>query len=239
MPAIGRRIELARREPLQMAGPFQVARIHRPLNRQDSRPIRFGPFSNHTAQFCTAIRAPPPLTTSTFGRILFPSIVDGERMRLWNRLRCWLLRSRLERDLAEEMRLHRETLEDRFVREGMSRSDARLAAARQFGAATAAAEESRETWGFVWLDNILKDLRFAWRLMIRQPAMTAAAALTVAFGVGANTAIVSVLETALLNPLGLRHADKVMVARVRLDAIQMRHAPVSGVELREVQSMTD
>src|SRR5436309_8955643 len=89
------------------------------------------------------------------------------------------------------------------------------------------------------IDSILKDLHFAWRLMVRQPALTAAAALTVAFGVGANTAIVSVLETALLNPLGLRHADKVMVARVRLDAIRMRHAPVSGVEFREVQSMTD
>src|SRR6266849_8584983 len=137
------------------------------------------------------------------------------------------------------MRLHRETLEDRFVREGMSRSDARLAAARQFGPATAAAEDSREAWSFVWLDNILKDVHFAWRLMIRQPGLTAAAALTVAFGVGANTAIVSVLETALLNPLGLRHADKVMVARVRLDKIQMRHAPTSGVEYRELRSLTD
>ena len=89
------------------------------------------------------------------------------------------------------------------------------------------------------IDSILKDLRFAVRLMVRQPLLTAAAALTVAFGVGANTAIVSVLETVLLNPLGLRHAEPVMSARVRLDRIQMRHAPVSGVEFRELQSMTD
>ena len=89
------------------------------------------------------------------------------------------------------------------------------------------------------IDSILKDLRFAVRLMVRQPVLTAAAALTVAFGVGANTAIVSVLETVLLNPLGLRHADQVMVARVRLDNIRMRHAPTSGVEFREIQSMTD
>src|SRR2546426_12582481 len=89
------------------------------------------------------------------------------------------------------------------------------------------------------IDSIIKDLRFAWRLMIRQPVLTAAAALTVAFGVGANTAIVSVIETALLNPLGLRHAGKVMAARVRLDNIRMLHAPVSGVELREIQSMTE
>ena len=160
-------------------------------------------------------------------------------MRLWNRFRYRLLRSRLERDLAEEMRLHRETLEDQFVRDGMSRPDARLEAARQFGNATVAIEESRDEWTFIWLDNLFKDLYFAWRLMIRQPVLTATAALTVAFGVGANTAIVSVIETALLNPLGLRQADKVMVARVRLDNIHMRHAPVSGVELREIQSMTE
>ena len=53
-------------------------------------------------------------------------------------------------------------------------------------------------------DSLIQDLRFASRLMARQPVLTAAAALTVAFGVGANTAIVGVLETALLNPLGLR-----------------------------------
>src|SRR5437016_448939 len=88
-------------------------------------------------------------------------------------------------------------------------------------------------------DSVIQDVRFATRLMARQPVLTAAAALTVAFGVGANTAIVSVLETALLNPLGLRHADKVMAASVRLDTLRMRHSSVSGVELRELQSMTD
>jgi hypothetical protein len=86
---------------------------------------------------------------------------------------------------------------------------------------------------------VLKDLRFACRLMLRHPLLTGAAVLTVAFGVGANTAILSVLETVLLNPLGMRHTDGVMVARVRIDKLQMRHAPDSGVEFREIQSMQD
>src|SRR5436189_1005819 len=89
------------------------------------------------------------------------------------------------------------------------------------------------------IDSILKDLRFAVRLMVRQPVLTAAAALTVAFGVGANTAVVSVLETVLLNPLGLRHADPVMAARTQYAKLQLFHSETSGVEFREIQEMTD
>src|SRR5439155_2777843 len=85
----------------------------------------------------------------------------------------------------------------------------------------------------------MHDLRFAWPLIRRQPLLTAAAALTVAVGVGANTAIVSVVKTVLLNPLGLRHSARVMVARVRIDKLNMRNSPASGVEFREIQSMAD
>ena len=85
----------------------------------------------------------------------------------------------------------------------------------------------------------MHDLRFAWRLTLRQPLLTAAAALTVAIGVGANTAIVSVVRTALLNPLGLRDSSRVVIARVSLAKINMSKAPSSGVEFREIQGMTD
>ena len=75
--------------------------------------------------------------------------------------------------------------------------------------------------------------------MARQPLLTGAAVLTVAFGVGANTAILSVLETVLLNPLGMRHTEDVLVARVHIAKLQMRHAPDSGVEFRELHAMGD
>ena len=83
----------------------------------------------------------------------------------------------------------------------------------------------------------MRDLSFAIRLLRRQSLVTAAAVLTVALGVGANTAIVSVLETVLLNPLGL-DAGRVMVATTRWDALQMTQAPTSGVEYRELQTLT-
>ena len=160
-------------------------------------------------------------------------------MRLWRRFRHWIGRSREENELADEIRLHHEMLEDSFTAAGMPPAEARSAASRRFGNATAAAETSREQWNLRWLAAALKDLRFAWRVVRRQPLLSAAAVLTIAFGVGANTAIVSVLESVLLNPAGLRQADRIMIARVRVDSIHMRHMQTSGVEFREIRSMTD
>jgi len=87
--------------------------------------------------------------------------------------------------------------------------------------------------------TVTHDLKFALRLMLRQPLLTGAAVLTVGFGVGANTALFSVLETVLLNPLGMGHTGDVIVARVHIDKLHMRHATDSGVEFRELHSMKD
>jgi predicted permease len=87
---------------------------------------------------------------------------------------------------------------------------------------------------FAW-----RDLRFACRLLRRQPLFAAAAIVTVALGVGANTAVVSVLETVLLNPLGLRQADRVMAVRTQFVKLHVFHAETSAVEFREMQSLTE
>jgi len=160
-------------------------------------------------------------------------------MKLWKRVRRWSGRRAAESDLAGEIRLHREMLEEQFVADGMPREEARTAAAREFGNTTVFLEQSREQWNLPWLAGALKDLQFAWRLARRQPLLSAAAILTIAFGVGANTAIVSVLETVLLNPVGLRDSNRIVVARVRIDKIQFRHVQASAVEFRELQGMTD
>ncbi|HEY2012990.1 MAG TPA: ABC transporter permease, partial [Bryobacteraceae bacterium] len=160
-------------------------------------------------------------------------------MRFWNRFRLRARGGRLETELSDEIRLHREMLEQEFVREGMSPAEASRAAARQFGNTAEVADLSRDVWTFPSFDAFWKDIRFALRLMLRHPLLTGAAVLTMAFGVGANTAILSVLETVLLNPLGMRHTDRVMVARVHIDKIQMRHAPDSGAEFQDLHSMPD
>lgn len=160
-------------------------------------------------------------------------------MRLWNRIRFFSARERLDRELADEILAHREMLEERYTREGMTPREAREAAARQFGSDLSSREQSREEWGFGWLDAVLRDCGFAVRLIRHRPMLTLAAVLTVGLGVGANTAVVSVLQTVLLNPLGLRDSGKVLVATVRLEQLQMRQTPTSGVEFRELSTMTD
>ncbi len=92
---------------------------------------------------------------------------------------------------------------------------------------------------FHWLDAARRDARFAVRMMARQPLLTATAVLTIGLGVGANTAVVSVLETVLLNPLGLRDTAPVMVATDRVEKLQLVGVPCSGVEYRELSGMTD
>ncbi len=160
-------------------------------------------------------------------------------MRLLNRIRLWTAQRRLEAELTEEIAAHREMLEERFLKDGMSPEEARTAARRQFGSPLGTLEQSRDEWGFAWLDAILRDFRFAARLLRRRPVLTAAAVLTLALGVGANTAVVSVLQTVLLNPYGLRDAGRVQVATVRFESLNMRDANTSGVEFRELQSMPD
>jgi predicted permease len=159
-------------------------------------------------------------------------------MKFWNRFRLRARRGR-QTELDDEMRLHRQMLEEEFVREGMSPSDAARAVAQQFGNTSVAAELSRDEWSFPRFDAIWKDIKLALRLMRRHPLLTGAAVLTVAFGVGANTAILSVLETVLLNPLGMRHTESVLVARVHIEKLQMRHSQDSGVEFREIQALHD
>ena len=160
-------------------------------------------------------------------------------MRFWNRFRLRTKAARLEIQLQEEIRLHREMIEQEFLQDGMSPAEAANAAAQRFGNTLEATDLSRDVWSFPRFDAIWKDLVFAWRLMLRQPLLTGAAVLTVAFGVGANTAIRSVLETVLLNPLGMGNTQDVMVARVHIDKLQMRQAPDSAVEFRELHSMVD
>ncbi len=159
-------------------------------------------------------------------------------MKAWNRVRAWVMAARLERELTQEMEAHRAMLEQEFVRQGLSPADARLAAARRFGNRSASLDRSREHWRVRWIDSIAQDLRFAVRLIRRQPLLTVAAVLTIAIGVGANTAVTSVIETALLNPLGLRDAGHVVVAQVRIEKLHLS-GETSAVEFREIAAMRD
>src|ERR1041385_2296960 len=96
-------------------------------------------------------------------------------------------------DLSDEMCAHREMLEEQFRREGMTASEASAAARRKFGNELGAIEESRDQWGFRELEALGRDLRFAFRVIRNRPVLAFTSIVVAALGVGANTAIVSVM----------------------------------------------
>ncbi len=115
----------------------------------------------------------------------------------WRRVRFLFRRDRLTRELDEELQLHIE-LRARANRElGMSDAEADLAARRAFGNPAVLREVSHETWGWFPLDRVLQDLRYGSRQLLRHRAWTTAAVLTLALGIGANTAMFSVLRALL------------------------------------------
>jgi predicted permease len=126
------------------------------------------------------------------------------------RLHNFLRPGRTEPDLAREVASHLTLLEDEFIRRGMTSEEARLAAKRAFGGVEQTKELHRDARSFVWLEDARRDLRHAVRTLRRAPGFTAAIVLTLALGVGANTAMFSVISGVVLKPLGYPDADRIV-----------------------------
>ena len=121
-------------------------------------------------------------------------------------------RSRLTGDLADELRAHLEmSARDRIAR-GESPTDAVAHARREFGNAGLVQEIARDEWGAAgrWTEHLAQDIRFAFRMLRRAPAFTTIVIVTMALGLGATTAIFSVVDSVVLKPLPYPESDRIV-----------------------------
>jgi putative ABC transport system permease protein len=128
----------------------------------------------------------------------------------WRRLVALLTRGSIARDIDKELRLHVDLLAEEYERAGMSPRDARRAAMRRFGNPLHVRERGLEVRGFPAIEAILRDAQYGVRSFVRTPVFTATIVLTLAIGLGANTAIFSIVYGFLLRPLPYPDADRLV-----------------------------
>ncbi len=142
----------------------------------------------------------------------------------WLRLKALFAKRRMDREMAEELEFHQAMLREKLLREGVPEMGVDGATRRRFGNPMRWHERLRELWQFRTMENLLRDVRFSLRLLMKSPGFTAVALLTLVLGVGANTAIFSLINGLLLRPLPVPQGEELAVLRIDMGDPQPRYS---------------
>jgi putative ABC transport system permease protein len=151
-------------------------------------------------------------------------------------LRQLFLRRRIYSDLSAEIHEHLDERIEELVAEGMLRKDAAAAARREFGNVTLIARDSREVWGWRSIENFMVDVRYGLRSLRRSPGFTMLVVLTLALGIGANSAIFSVINAVLLRPLPFPNASQLADLCARSTLFDFEHLGVSLPDIADIRT---
>jgi hypothetical protein len=144
--------------------------------------------------------------------------------RSFSRLRAYFQQERANQEFGSEVEAHIEMLTERFVRQGMSGTEATYAARRQFGNGALLEQRQREARSHLWLTSIVQDIRYGIRMLAKSPGVTPIAITSIGLGIGANTAIFTGAKAALLDLLSVPHPEQLrLLAYTQDDRSAIRH----------------